>query len=159
MADDTPSAAQAKLAAMIESIQEHRRLYLEGDGAAAHMWDSSYAGGPGPIPTLLLTTTGRKSGEPRPQPLIYGKADAGYVVVASKGGAPTHPAWLLNLQANPDVDVQVATEKFRARARVASDDERPELWKLMAGIYPPYDDYQARTARKIPVVVLEPVAG
>lgn len=140
-------------------MRDHVRRYLESDGADGHLWDSSERGGPGPIPTLLLTTTGRKSGKPQLLPLIYGRTPKGYAVVASKGGAPAHPAWYLNLTAHPEVAVQVGADKFRARARTASGAERSALWKQMAAIFPPYDDYQRRTQREIPVVVLEPLGG
>jgi deazaflavin-dependent oxidoreductase (nitroreductase family) len=136
-------------------IRDHVRRYLETNGAEGHLWDSSVAGGPGPIPTLLLTTTGRKSGRELVLPLIYGKTRTGYAVVASKGGAPAHPAWYVNLVADPNVRVQVGPEKFRARARTATGEERAALWKQMAGIFPPYEAYQQRTKREIPVVVLE----
>jgi deazaflavin-dependent oxidoreductase (nitroreductase family) len=138
-------------------IRDHLRRYRESDGADGHMWDSKVAGGPGPVPTLLLTTTGRKSRRPLTLPLIYGKSDGGYVIIASKGGAPAHPAWFLNLRDDPTVDVQVVAQKFKARARVASGAERAALWKQLAAIYPPYNDYQKRTEREIPVVVLEPI--
>jgi proline iminopeptidase len=137
-------------------IAKHLGRYLETDGAEGHIWDSSAVGGPGPVPTLLLTTTGRRSGEPQVMPLIYGKTAQAYVVVASKGGAPTHPAWYLNLVAQPQVGVQVATERFGATARTATGEERAGLWKEMSAIYPPYDEYQQKTEREIPVVVLEP---
>lgn len=136
-------------------ISDHIRRYLATDGADGHLWDSSERGGPGPVPTLLLTTTGRKSGKPQLLPLIYGKTPTGYAVVASKGGAPEHPAWYRNLVAQPEVGVQVAADNFRARARTASGAERAALWKQMAALFPPYDAYQQRTAREIPVVVLE----
>lgn len=142
-----------------EWIRNHIARYLESDGADGHLWDSSVAGGKGMVPTLLLTTTGRKSGKSLLLPLIYGKTDEGYAIVASKGGAPTHPAWYLNLSANADVHVQVAAEKFRAKARVVSGEERAKIWSRMVEIYPPYTEYQARTKREIPVVVLEPVTG
>jgi proline iminopeptidase len=106
---------------------------------------------------LLLETLGRKSGRPLLLPLIYGRTPSGYAVVASKGGAPSHPAWYLNLAAHPEVQVQVEAERFRARARTVTGEERSRLWQQMTGIYPPYDDYQARTRREIPVVVLEPL--
>jgi len=138
-------------------IRDHIRRYRETDGADGHMWDSSVAGGPGPVPTLLLTTTGRRSGKPRTLPLIYTEADGGYAVIASKGGAPDHPAWYRNLEARPEVEVQVRDRRFRARARGASGEERARIWKRMAEIFPPYDRYQARTDREIPVVVLEPL--
>ena len=138
-------------------IREHLRRYRESNGADGHLWDSKFAGGPGPVPTLLLTTTGRKSKRALTLPLIYGKTAKGYAIVASKGGAPAHPAWFLNLRDDPTVEVQVVADKFRARARIASGAERADLWKQMAAIYPPYDDYQRRTNREIPVVVLEPI--
>lgn len=139
-----------------EWIRDHIRRYQESDGADGHLWDSSAVGGVGVVPTLLLTTTGRRSGRPKLLPLIYGKTENGYAIVASKGGAPTHPAWYLNLMANPKVEVQVGAEKFGATARVASGEERAAIWEQMLEVYPPYSEYQARTEREIPVVVLEP---
>ena len=138
-------------------IRDHIRRYLESDGADGHMWDSSVVGGPGLVPTLLLTTTGRKSGKPQVLPLIYGKTENGYGIVASKGGAPSHPDWYLNLAARPEVEVQVEAKRFRARARTATGAERSTLWDQMVGIYFPYVDYQKRTEREIPVVILEPL--
>jgi deazaflavin-dependent oxidoreductase (nitroreductase family) len=138
-------------------IQDHLQRYMNSDGADGHYWDAAGAGGEGLFPTLLLTTTGRKSGDSSTIPLIYGKTDRGYCVIASKGGAPAHPAWYLNLDADPDVHVQVAADKFSATPRVAEGEEREALWAQMVGIYAPYTDYQAATERKIPVVVLEPV--
>jgi deazaflavin-dependent oxidoreductase (nitroreductase family) len=121
------------------------------------MWDSTPVGGPGPLPTLLLTTLGRKSGEPRALPLIYGEAGGAYVVIASKGGLPNHPIWFLNLQAHPACELMVGPKHVRARARVAEGEERERLWRQMAELYPPYDEYQQRAgSRTIPVVVLEP---
>jgi len=138
-------------------IAEHIELYRT-DPEKARMWDSTPLGGPGLLPTLLLTTTGRKSGEPRALPLIYGEAGESFVVIASKGGLPTHPVWYLNLQANPACELMVGARALSARARVAEGDERERLWKEMAEIYPPYDEYQERAgARTIPVVVLDPV--
>ncbi len=138
-------------------IAEHIELYRT-DPEKAHMWDSTPLGGPGLLPTLLLTTIGRKSGEPRPLPLIYGEADGSYVIIASKGGMPSHPVWFLNLEANPECDLMVGPKAVKARARVAEGDERQRLWEMMAKIYPPYDEYQERAgARTIPVVVLDPV--
>jgi deazaflavin-dependent oxidoreductase (nitroreductase family) len=138
-------------------IREHLARYLATDGADGYLWDASLGGGEGMVATLLLTTTGRKSGEPLTLPLIFCKSEHGYAVIASKGGAPAHPAWYLNLQANPLVHVQVKAEKFEARARTANPQERAEIWKKMVEIYPPYDKYQAATSREIPVVILEPV--
>jgi deazaflavin-dependent oxidoreductase (nitroreductase family) len=138
-------------------IAEHIELYRT-DPEKARMWDSSHLGGPGPIPTLLLTTRGRKSGELRALPLIYGESGDAYVVIASKGGLPNHPIWFLNLEADPGCELMVGAKKLSARARVADGEERERLWKQMAEIYPPYDEYQQRaTPRTIPVVVLDPV--
>ncbi len=137
-------------------IAEHREKYL-ANGEDGHMWDSSPLGGPGLLPTLLLTTTGRKSGEARIMPLIYGEVGTGaYVVIASKGGAPKHPAWYLNLTAQPTVEVQVIEDKFQAKARIATGDERASLWAQQEKLYPPYTDYQERAGdREIPVIVLD----
>ena len=130
--------------------QEHVDRYQETGGEVGHEWR------PG-VYTLILTTTGRRSGEPRATPLIYGTHDGALLVVASKGGSDEPPAWYRNLTANPDVEVQVGPDRFRARARTAGPDEKPALWREMAGIWPAYDDYQQRTDRDIPVVVLERV--
>lgn len=139
-------------------IKEHIELYLR-DGEAGHHWDAASAGGKGKFTTLLLTTIGRKSGRPSMLPLIYRPTGTGgYCVIASKGGAPAHPAWFLNLQAHPRVHVQVANDTFDAVARVAEGEEREKLWQLMADYFAPYNDYQAATERQIPVVVLDPVS-
>jgi proline iminopeptidase len=157
MSEEVPPGVKVTLEELVRLTQDHLRRYIETDGAEGHMWDSAPAGGPGLVPTLLLTTTGRKSGEKRVMPLVYGKTDAGYLVVGSRGGAPTHPAWYLNVMANPLVDVQVAREKLRARARVATGAEHDALFAHMATVFPPYAGYQARTDRQLPVVVLEPI--
>jgi len=138
-------------------IQNHVRQYLESGGKEGHMWDSSVVGGPGPLPTLLLITTGRKSGTKQLVPLIYGETEGGFVVVASKGGAPEHPGWYRNLVADAKVEVQVGTERFRAKASTVEGPERAKLWNTMLAIYPPYDAYQKKTERKIPIVVLKRV--
>jgi deazaflavin-dependent oxidoreductase (nitroreductase family) len=127
--------------------EEHVRRYRETDGEEGYEWRG--------VHTLLLTTTGRRSGEERTTPLIFGQDGDDYVIVASKGGAPSHPAWYLNLTANPEVGVQVKGDRFRARARAAEGEERERLWQLMAAIWPAYDDYAEKTDREIPVVVLE----
>jgi deazaflavin-dependent oxidoreductase (nitroreductase family) len=135
-------------------IKDHMSRYIATDGADGYLWDASLGGGKGMVPTLLLTTTGRKSGKALTLPLIFGRSGADYVVVASKGGAPAHPAWYLNLEANPRVQVQVKADKFAARAHTASAQERATLWPLMVDIYGPYAHYQTKTDRQIPVVVL-----
>jgi deazaflavin-dependent oxidoreductase (nitroreductase family) len=138
-------------------IAEHIALYRT-DPEKARMWDSTPLGGPGLLPTLLLTTTGRKSGEARSLPLIYGEAGDGFVVIASKGGMPTHPVWFLNLEAKPECDLRVGARALRARARVAEGEEREALWAQMAKLYPPYDAYQKNAGKRtIPVVVLDPI--
>lgn len=137
-------------------IKDHTTRYLETNGEDGHLWDASVGGGSGMVPTLLLVTTGRRSGDAITLPLIYGETDGGYVVIASKGGAPAHPAWYLNLDADPNVRIQVGAERMDATARTASGDERQKLWEQMVGVYDPYTAYQARTEREIPVVVLEP---
>jgi deazaflavin-dependent oxidoreductase (nitroreductase family) len=136
-------------------ITEHLRKYRETGGAEGHLFDSSIGGGTGMVTSLLLTTVGRRSGEKRTSPLFYGAVGDRYVIIGSKGGAASHPAWYLNLRANPVVEVQVAKDIFTARARVATGKEREQLWEHMAKVYPPYRDYQNKTKREIPVVVLE----
>src|ERR1700690_3357813 len=109
-------------------IKDHLARYIATDGADGYLWDASMGGGKGMVPTLLLTTTGRKSGRELMLPLIFGTHGSEYVVVASKGGAPAHPAWYLNLEANPKVHVQVKGDKFTAEARTANAQEHTELW-------------------------------
>jgi proline iminopeptidase len=138
-------------------IQDHLRRYRETDGEDGHMWDATLGGGQGLCPTLLLTTIGRKTGKRLELPLIYGRHGDAYVIVASKGGHKAHPIWYLNLAANPEVEIQVKAERMRARARTAIGEERAELWQRMVELYGPYADYQARTDREIPVVVLDPI--
>jgi len=127
---------------------EHVERYRETGGEHGHDWKKGTT-------TLLLTTTGRKSGEERTTPLIYQPHGDDYLVVASKGGAPSPPAWYLNLEQDPNVEVQVRDDVFPARARTATPEEKPELWRIMTATWPAYDDYQRKTDRDIPVVVLE----
>ena len=128
-------------------IADHLRRYQATDGADGHLWNG--------VPCLLLTTIGRKSGASLTLPLIYGRDADRVLIVASRGGAPDHPAWYKNLAAQPRVSVQVAADKFAAMARTAAGDERSRLWNAMAKIWPAYNEYQAKTTREIPVVVLE----
>jgi deazaflavin-dependent oxidoreductase (nitroreductase family) len=129
---------------------QHVRRYRETDGEHGHDWRGASI--------LLLTTTGRRSGEPRTHALIYGRDGEDYLVVASKGGSDKPPGWFANLQANPEVEVQVLGDRFRAHARVATPDEKPRMWAEMVSHWPAYDEYQTRTSREIPVVVLERLA-
>lgn len=137
-------------------IAKHRKEYL-ADGEKGHMWDSGPVGGPGLLPTLLLTTKGRKSGNESVMPLIYGESGGAHIIIASKGGAPAHPGWYHNLMAQDQVKVQVKNDVFQANTRVASGAERKKIWDEMAKLYPPYNDYQAKTKREIPVIVIERV--
>ncbi|MER5932911.1 nitroreductase family deazaflavin-dependent oxidoreductase [Streptomyces sp. NPDC002054] len=127
---------------------DHVREYVETHGAAGHLWHG--------VPTLLLTTLGRTSGRPVRTPLIYGEDpdDGCYILVASAGGADEHPHWYRNLDADPEVRVQIGPEVFHAKARTATPEEHETYWGLMTGLWPRYDDYQARTTRKIPLVLL-----
>ncbi len=128
-------------------VASHIREYVESEGEKGHRWHG--------VDTLLLTTRGRRTGKLRRSALIYGRHGDAYVVVASKGGGRRHPEWYLNLTAEPNVSVQVGAERFATTARTTSGEERTALWEQMAGIWPAYDDYQRRTHRQIPVVVLD----
>ena len=131
--------------------QEHVRRYRETDGEEGHIWKEGST-------ILLLTTTGRNSGKETTTPLIYQLDGDNPVIVASQGGAPTHPGWYRNLSKNPDVGVQILGDQFRARARTAEGEERERLWRLANEVWSHYDSYQRRTERRIPVVVLERAA-
>ena len=111
---------------------------------------------PGGAPVLLLTTIGRKSGEPKVAPLLYLADGENYVIVASKGGMAHNPLWFKNLEANPNVEVEVGNRKLPMTARRASDAEKAALWPRLVAMYSSYADYQARTTRDIPVVILSP---
>lgn len=124
------------------------RAYWKTGGAQGYHWRGTTI--------LLLTTTGRLSGKERTTPLIYRADDEKWVVVASKGGSPDHPGWYKNLEANPDATIQVKRQVTPVRARTARGAEREQLWQLMTETWPAYDAYQEKTAREIPVVVLEP---
>jgi deazaflavin-dependent oxidoreductase (nitroreductase family) len=127
--------------------EEHVRVYRETGGERGYHWRGTTI--------LLLTTTGRKSGETRTTPLIH-RVDGGrWIVVASKGGAPEHPGWFLNLSENPDVEIQVRDEVIPARASVVGDEEHDRIWSLMTEVWPDYDSYQEKTDRRIPLVALE----
>jgi deazaflavin-dependent oxidoreductase (nitroreductase family) len=125
---------------------EHVRVYRETGGARGYNWRGTKI--------LLLTTTGRKSGEERTTPLIHGRDGDRWVVIASKGGAPDHPAWYKNLEANPEATIEVEDDRVPVVATTAEGDERGRLWSLLTESWPAYDDYQGKTDREIPVVVL-----
>lgn len=131
-------------------VARHIRNYVETGGAKGHHFHGYDA--------LLLTTRGRKSGQLRRTALYYGRHGNDYIIVASNGGAAIHPLWLLNVQADPQVIIQVGADVLPAHARIAGPDEKPELWELMVSVFPTYASYQRKTKRDIPVVILTPVA-
>ncbi|MBX9388765.1 nitroreductase family deazaflavin-dependent oxidoreductase [Streptomonospora nanhaiensis] len=128
-------------------VADHIRGYVETDGEEGHLFMG--------FPTLLLTTRGHRSGKRRRTALIYGEDSGRLLLVASNGGSDTHPAWYLNLREHPEVEVQVRADRFTATARTASPEKRPRLWDHLVGVFPQYAEYQQRTDRTIPVVVLE----
>ncbi len=127
--------------------EEHVRAYRETGGEHGYHWRGTTI--------LLLTTTGRVSGEERTTPLIFSADGETWVVIASKGGAPDHPDWYKNLEADPDAMIQVRRERIPVRAHTAQGADRERLWQLMVEAWPAYDEYQDKTDREIPVVVLE----
>jgi deazaflavin-dependent oxidoreductase (nitroreductase family) len=129
-------------------VSKHIREYVETDGKKGHRWQGQN--------TLLLTTTGRKSGKRRRTALIYSEDNGNYIVVGSNGGKDKHPAWYLNVLDNPTVDVQVAADRFSANARTATGEERAHLWQLVTTNWPTYKTFQKKTDREIPIVILAP---
>lgn len=129
-------------------VKTHVEEYVATDGRQGHRWRG--------MNTLLLTTRGRKSGKLRRTALIYGRDGDNYLIVASNGGAASHPQWYLNLVEQPEVGLQVGADTFAARARTAAPEEKPRLWAIMSAIFPTYDRYQAKSSRDIPLVILEP---
>ncbi|MFI7300097.1 nitroreductase family deazaflavin-dependent oxidoreductase [Streptomyces sp. NPDC050121] len=130
-------------------VAAHIRRYDRSGGKDGQKWYG--------LDTLLLTTRGRKSGKLRRTAVIYGRDGENVIVVGSNAGKPEHPLWYLNLVASPEAHVQIGEEHLDVRARTANAEEKPELWKLMTGIFPQYKSYQKKTSRDIPVVILEPV--
>jgi deazaflavin-dependent oxidoreductase (nitroreductase family) len=128
---------------------DHVRLYRETAGREGYLWNG--------VPTLLLTTIGRRTGTTRTSALIYGQDGPNYLVVASKGGSPDDPLWYRNLVANPLVGVQVRDQRFEAEASTPDDSDRARLWDIVRAVWPNYQVYQTRTSRRIPVVVLRPL--
>lgn len=137
-------------------ISEHLAAYLDSGGTEGHILDLSDVGGRAFTTHCLIRYRGRKSGSVYVTPLIYGNFGGEIVVVASKGGADSHPGWYLNIRESPTVDVQVATQAFEAGWREPEDDERHELWAYMTHLYPPYITYQQSTHRRIPLLMLSP---
>jgi deazaflavin-dependent oxidoreductase (nitroreductase family) len=126
---------------------EHVRVYQETDGEQGYLWNGA--------PILLLTTKGRLSGEPRTIAIIFSRWGDSYVIMGSKGGSPTHPKWYLNILDDPQVKVQVKGDVFAARARTAQSPEREKIWAEALKTWPRYEEYQSRTERQIPVVVID----
>jgi deazaflavin-dependent oxidoreductase (nitroreductase family) len=129
---------------------EHVRQYEATGGKTGHDWNGTGV--------LILHTSGRKSGQTRKNPLIYGRSGDDYLIVASKGGAPDHPGWYKNLVANPDAQIQVWDKLLPITARTASPEEKRQLWSIMTKEWPAYDEYQQKTQRDIPLVILRPKA-
>jgi len=134
------------------SFLNHLKTYRENP-EQGHAWNPYGK----EVTALLLTSTGRTTGKPRTRPLIYRKIGGNYVIVASKGGAPDNPMWYRNLLSNPDCEIQVIRDHIKCRARTAVGAERAELWPQMVDLLPQYAEYQSKTDREIPVIVLEPV--
>ena len=147
---DTPETARERDESYRKSSSDHLRRYLATDG------EDGYLNAAG-IPNLILTTIGRRSGKPYATPLYYGEHEGRYLLVASYAGADAHPKWYLNLLAHPEVEVQIRGERFAARARTATPEEKPALWARMTAMYPRFAVFQESTEREIPVVILEPI--
>lgn len=144
MTQPTPVDAPVDLTLLGEA---HVRAYIETNGETGYMWNGA--------PILLLTTKGRSSGEPRTIPIIFSRHGDAYVIMGSRGGSPTHPKWYLNILADPHVGLQVKADKFAAVARTAASPERELIWNEALKTWPRYAEYQSRTERQIPVVVIE----
>lgn len=152
---DTPVTMTDIEAARLEWVNTHKRDYIQSGGAKGHVMDLREIGGLQFTTHLLLETVGRKTGERRVVPLIYGDTGGEIVVVASKGGADIHPAWYLNLKDTSEVSLQIATQAFRATWRQPQGEERASVWAFMDKLYPPYIDYRAATRREIPLVLFQ----
>ena len=137
-----------------------RLAWKLGSGAHAGVYRATGGklfGRMGKSPILLLNTVGRKSGKKRTSPLLYVMDGEDFVIIASKGGASAHPAWYLNLMANPEATVEIEDREVRVRAEEAHSEEKSRLWQKMVEMYPAYDAYQEKTEREIPLLVLRPV--
>jgi len=152
------SATDTTPPGMHEWQEQHLRRYLQSAGAEGHLYDFGPINGEGYQPICLIKHTGRKTGRTLIVPLIYGMVEGEIVIVASKGGSPSHPGWYLNILEAKEVEVQIATQAFRATWREPADAERQRIWDQMVAIYPPYAEYQESTDRLIPLVVMKPVA-
>ena len=142
------SRNETPLSSPTDWVADHVRRYVDSDGADGHIMNG--------VQCLLLTTRGHRSGKLRRTPLVYGQDGDRFVIIASRGGNDAHPAWFLNVQAEPEVEIQVLAEHHTLRARIAEGDERTAIWKMMIDVFADFADYQKKTYRKIPVVMLEP---
>jgi deazaflavin-dependent oxidoreductase (nitroreductase family) len=158
MGDDKITMSEVERATL-EFVAQHRKTYLSSCGLEGHILDYRDLGGHRFTTTLLVETIGRKSGERRITPLIYGDTNGEVVVVASKGGADVHPGWYYNLREMTEATIQIGGQAFRCTWREPDGAERQAIWDFMAAVYPPYLDYQAATSREIPVVVFQPGEG
>ena len=143
--------------ATLEFVEQHRKTYLELGGRKGHVLDYRHLGGHRYTTCLLIEHVGRKSGERRITPLIYGDTDGEVVIVASKGGADVHPGWYWNVKAMDEVVIQIGGQAFRCTWREPAGADRARIWEFMAGVYPPYREYQAGTVREIPILVFQPL--
>ncbi len=142
------SKNETPLSSPTDWVADHVQRYVDSDGADGHIMNG--------VQCLLLTTRGHRSGKLRRTPLVYGQDGDRFVIIASRGGNDAHPAWFLNVQAEPEVEIQVLAEHHTLRARIAEGDERTAIWKMMIDVFADFADYQKKTSRKIPVVMLEP---
>jgi len=142
------SQNETPLSSPTDWVSDHVRRYVDSDGADGHIMNG--------VKCLLLTTRGHKSGQLRRTPLVYGQDGDRFVIIASRGGNDSHPAWFLNVEADPEVEIQVLAEHHRLRARIAEGEERTAKWQMMVEIFAEFEEYQKKTSRQIPVVVLEP---
>ncbi|MEO6943565.1 MAG: nitroreductase family deazaflavin-dependent oxidoreductase [Lacisediminihabitans sp.] len=149
MTQDSGTSAEDPIDSPTPWVAKQISDYVATDGREPDFQDGT--------PLLLLTVKGRKSGLWKRTALICGEENGSYLVVASMGGAPKHPSWYLNLKANPEVRIQVNEKIMKAIARTATEDEKPALWEKMVGIFGDYADYQKKTERVIPIVILDPV--
>lgn len=152
-ATDTPPPG------MYDWMKEHLHRYLQSGGAEGHLYDFGPINDEGYQPICLIKHVGRKTGRTLILPLIYGMVEGEIVIVASKGGSSTHPAWYLNIAAASELEVQVGTQAFRATWREPDDARRERIWDHMVAIYPPYAEYQKSTDRLIPLVLIKPLAA
>ena len=149
--DTTPSGMQ-------DWQEEHLRRYLQSGGTEGHLYDFGPLNNAGYQPICLIKHVGRKTGRTLIVPLIYGMVEGEIIIMASKGGAPAHPAWYLNIASSSEVEDKIATQAFRATWREPADSERQRMWDQMVAIYPPYAEYQESTDRLIPLVMMRPIA-